>query len=429
MPDTIFALSSGALPAGIAVVRVSGPQAFAALAALTRAPSPPARRTALRTLHGADATPIDRALVVRFAGPASATGEDVVELHVHGGTAVVAAVVAALGAQAGLRLADAGEFTRRAFDNRRLDLSQVEGVADLIAAETEAQRRAALAHADGALRRAVEDWTARLTALRAEAEAALDFADGEDDVAARLGDAGDAGVVALIAAIDAALAQAARGRAVRDGLTVVVSGPPNSGKSSLVNALARRDVALVSPVAGTTRDALEARLDLGGVLVTLVDTAGLRDSNDPVETAGIARARQRAAAADLVLALHGPGGAPGDGQPVRTMIDLDGAPPGRHAGTIGVSSLTGAGMADLEAWLVDWARTAIPAEPPLLANARHVAAAQEARTALGGVIGQSDPVLAAEGLRRAQQALWGISGRVGIEAVLDGIFARFCIGK
>ena len=424
---TIFALSSGALPAGIAVVRVSGPQAFAALTLLTGAPLPRSRAAALRTIcDPADASVIDRALVLAFAAPASATGEDVVELHLHGGIAVVAAALAALGRLPGLRGAEPGEFTKRAFDNCRLDLSQAEGLADLIAAETEAQRRAALAQAGGALRVSVEGWSATLLGLLADAEAGLDFAESEDDVTPLTRADADAAVAGLIAQIDAALADAARGRQLRDGLTIVVSGPPNVGKSSLVNALVKSDIAIVSPLPGTTRDVIEARLDLGGVLVTLVDTAGLRESDDPVEAEGIARARARAAAADLVLALYCGDGAPGQGLAVRTKIDL-GGPAG---GGLAVSNATGEGIAALLDWLAGWARDAVrSSEPALLANARQADACRCALDELEQLTNEGDPVLRAEGLRLALRALGSITGAVGVEAVLDAIFSRFCIGK
>ena len=430
--ETIFALSSGALPAGIAVVRVSGPLAFGALASLSDRPPPPLRMAAVRALATPATGPIDDALVLRFAGPASATGEDVVELHVHGGRAVVAALIAALAALPGLRLAMPGEFARQAFDNGRLDLAQVEGLADLIAAETEHQRRVALAHADGALSRAIAAWSARLTDLRIDAEAGLDFADGEDDVAARLVTRGDDEIVALQSDLDAALTGAAGGRALREGLTIVVTGPPNVGKSSLINCLARREVALVSPAPGTTRDAIEARLDLGGIVVTLVDTAGLRDSDDPVEAAGIARARVRAASADLVLALFRQGAIPGDGHPVRSMIDLDATPWLTPEGVIGVSTVTGAGIAQLEAWLTAWARGAAgsaSASAGLVLNVRQAIAVRQARDSLDLVGGQSEPVLRAEGLRLAQRSLDGVTGANGVASILDGVFARFCIGK
>jgi tRNA modification GTPase len=419
MSDTIHALSSGALPAGIAVVRVSGPGAMAALATLTRRDVAP-RVAALRTIRGANGV-IDTALVLAFPGPASATGEDVVEFHLHGGIAVVAALFAALEG-CGSRLARPGEFTRRAFDSGRLDLTQVEGLADLIDAETEAQRRAALDQSGGVLRARVEGWRTRLIALLADAEADLDFADEGDVIEHTPVDHGE--VAKLIAELSAELAQAARARALRDGLMIVVSGPPNVGKSSLINVLARREVALVSPHPGTTRDAIEVRLDLGGVLVTLIDTAGLRDTDDAVEAAGVARARQRIADADLVLALYCQD-APGPGVAVRTKIDLGGEVQG-----LAVSSQTGAGIADLEIWLRDWAtRVAGPGTAALLGRERTREACARAGVELEASLHESEAVLRAERLRLALRALGEIVGVVSVEAVLDAVFARFCIGK
>ena len=421
LPDTIFALSSGALPAGVAVVRVSGADAFAAMAALA-GPVPGPRIAALRALRDGS-TLIDRALVLAFPGPASATGEDVAEFHVHGGPAVVAALLDSLGRVPGLRPAQPGEFTRRAFDNRRIDLSQAEGLADLVAAETESQRRAALAQSSGAARKQVEDWRAAILDLRADAEAGLDFAEAEDDVAP---DPKAAATLArLIGELQSAVADAPRGTALRNGLTIVVSGPPNTGKSSLVNALSRREAAIVSPHAGTTRDAIEVRLDLGGVLVTLVDTAGLREATDPVEAEGIARARARAEAADLVLSLWCEGEAPATGIPVRTKIDCS----TWNSDGLAVSNRTGEGIDRLTVWLTDWARRAVrPDEPPILGRQRHRAACIAALEDLHQA-SAADPVLRAESLRAAAAALGTITGAVGVADVLDRVFARFCIGK
>lgn len=421
LTDTIFALSSGALPSGVAVVRVSGPAALTALAALAgRMPGP--RTAALRTLREGEQV-IDRALVLAFPGPSSATGEDVAEFHVHGGRAVVGALLGALARQPGLRPAAAGEFTRRAFDNGRLDLAQAEGLADLVTAETEAQRRAALAQAGGALGARVAAWRSAIIDLMAGNAAELDFAEAEDDVAP------DPAVAAkldgLIGELRASISDAARGRALREGLTIVVSGPPNAGKSSLVNVLTRREVAIVSPFPGTTRDAIEARLDLGGVLVTLVDTAGLREAPDPVEAEGIARARARAADADLVLALHVDGPPPTTGLAVRTKIDLVAA-----TGGLAVSALTGDGIAELTAHLTAWAAATVrPDEPPVLANERHRQACVAAAEALEEARVTPDPVLRGESLRVAAAALGSIVGLVGVEDVLGTVFGRFCIGK
>lgn len=417
---TIFALSSGGLPSGIAVVRVSGPKAFTVLAAIAGT-VPAARLATLRTLRdGADI--IDHALVLAFPAPGSATGEDLAEFHVHGGRAVVAALLGCLARQPGLRTAEPGEFTRRAFDNGRLDLTQAEGLADLVEAETEAQRRAALSQSDGALRKRVEGWRSTIIDLLADAQARLDFSEDED-VAGHERASGP--LQTLIADLEASLADRSRTRSLRDGLTIVVSGPPNVGKSSLVNALARRDIAIVSPLPGTTRDAIETRLDLGGVLVTLVDTAGLRETTDPVEAEGVARARARAADADLVLNLWREGDQPADGLAVRTKADLDGPSSG-----LAVSSLTGFGIAALAEHLASWARTTVrPEQPPLLTQERHYAACRLSVAALHEAATTSDEVLRAESLRAAAAELGSITGAVGVEEVLDRIFSRFCIGK
>ena len=425
MTATIFALSSGALPSGIAIVRVSGPDAFASLTAIAGL-LPPARMATMRTLrNGPDV--IDHALVLAFPGPASSTGEDVAEFHVHGGRAVVATLLECLALQPGLRPAEPGEFTRRAFDNGKLDLTQAEGLADLVTAETDAQRRAALSQSDGILRKRVESWRGTIIELLADAEAALDFADAEDDVATRLDSRTTAKLLSLIDDLEANLAESGRARALRDGLTIVVSGPPNAGKSSLVNALTQRDIAIVSPQPGTTRDAVEARLDLGGILVTLVDTAGLRDTADPVEAEGVARARSRATQADLVLSLWCDGEVrPTSDWAVRTKIDLGAS---RIPG-LAVSSLTGEGIASLTDALTKWARSAVrPDEPPILAQQRHFTACRSAVDALSEAAATEADVLRAESLRAAATSLGTITGVVGIEELLDHIFARFCIGK
>jgi tRNA modification GTPase len=297
---TIFALSSGRPPAAIAVVRISGPRAKDGLAALT-AKIPEPRRAALRRLRdAATGAVLDDALVLWLPGPNTETGEDMVELHLHGGRAVVAAVLAALGKVGGLRPAEAGEFTRRAFENGRLDLTAVEGLADLIFAETEAQRAQAVRQLSGALGGRVEAWRTRLIEALALVEAGIDFSDEADVPEGLLAPALHA-AQQLIDEIEETLRDERRGERLREGLVVAIAGPPNAGKSSLLNAIAKRDVAIVSPHAGTTRDVIEVHLDLGGYPVTLLDTAGIRDSDDPVEQEGVRRARERAAAADLVL--------------------------------------------------------------------------------------------------------------------------------
>lgn len=424
--DTIYALSSGRPPAGVAVVRLSGPRAPAALDQLAGRVPPPRVATLAALRDPRDGSLIDRALVLSFPAPASFTGEDVVELHVHGGVAVVEAVLRALGRIDGLRLAEPGEFSRRAFDNGKLDLTQAEGLADLISAQTDAQRRLALAQAGGLLRDRAERWRGAIVRLLAMAEAGIDFSD-EEDV-----DAGsDAGAIAALRdEIAHALDDGRVGERLRDGLAIAVIGAPNVGKSSLINALARREVAIVSEIAGTTRDPIEVALDLGGVAATLIDTAGLRDSDDPIEAEGIRRARARAAAADLVLHVSDrPDPAP-VGQRVVNKIDASGLAPGRAGDALQVSARTGAGLAALERWLIDWAATATRGdEPPLIARARQRTALADAVARLDDALGEDDAVLHAESLRLAARALGRVTGIVDVEEVLGEIFGRFCIGK
>ncbi len=424
--DTIAALASGRPPSAIAVVRVSGPQAFAAVRAVAGT-LPASRRAGLRVLRRDDGALLDRALVLTFPGPTSATGEDVAELHLHGGAAVIAAVLEALTAQPGVRLAEPGEFTRRAFDNGRLDLTQVEGMADLIAATTEAQRAQAAAQMQGALAALVNVWRAALLDALALDEAGIDFAD-EGDVGDAGADAGD--LASIMEGMACALMGAARGERLREGLSVVLVGPPNVGKSSLLNALAGREAAIVSAVAGTTRDPVSVDMDLGGVPVTLVDTAGLRESDDPVEVEGVARARARAARADLVLQLSDDGMFAGEGLRVWTKADVFGQEAGQRDGEFHVSARTGAGVGELIASLARWAREEVSAdEPALVARARQAEALRDAVTCLGEHGAERDAVLRAESLRLAVRALDRLTGGVDVEDVLDRIFSRFCIGK
>ncbi len=421
---TIVALASGRPPSAIAIVRVSGPGAFEASRVLVgRLPS--SRRAALRAVRRPDGVLLDRALVLAFAGPASATGEDIVELHLHGGQAVIAAVIEAMTDIPGVRLAEPGEFTRRAFDNGRLDLTQVEGLADLLAATTEAQRAQAVTTSEGALAKAAAAWRSVALAALIETEAQIDFAD-EDDVAAT---ADLHGIEQVTNEMAAALAGATNAERVREGLTVVLLGPPNSGKSSLLNALAGRDAAIVSAIAGTTRDPVTIDLDFCGVPATLIDTAGLRASDDPVEAEGIARALFRAEAADLLLRVGGARGAE-TGWPVHTMIDLTGEMPGERGGTSYVSALTGAGIGVLRQRLTEWATTMIPnREAVLVSHARQRRELNDATVQLRRAISETDDVLRAEALRLGLRALGRLTGSVDVEEVLGGIFARFCIGK
>lgn len=423
MTDTIFALSSGTPPAAIAVVRVSGPRSDPALQALAGT-LPEPRVATLASLRWRGET-LDRALVLRFPGPGSATGEDVAELHLHGGRAVVAAVLAALGRMEGLRPAEPGEFTRRAFENGRIDLAEAEGLADLLAAETESQRRAAFAMAGGSLSRRVEAWRQRLLALAAALEAALDFSD-EGEVGESWPPGWEAGVGALAGEMEAFLARPPAER-LRDGVRVVIAGPPNAGKSSLFNALAGREAAITSIVAGTTRDLIEAPTAIGGLPFLLVDTAGLRDSADEVESIGVERGRASLAVADLVLWLGEPDDVP-DGERmilVQSKCDLPG--PDRTA-DVRVSALTGEGMGELIALLGERARGLLPAEAEVAANARQRESLALALRHLGEAR-PPDMLIAAEALRQARLELDRITGLAGVEDMLDQLFGRFCIGK
>jgi tRNA modification GTPase len=421
MNDTIYALSSGSPPAAIAVVRISGGRADAALRALTGR-RPEARRATLVELRSGGEL-LDRALAIRFPGPHSATGDDIVELHLHGGRAVVAAVQAALEGMAGLRRAEPGEFTRRAFDNGRIDLSEAEGLADLLEAETEGQRRAALALAGGGLARQVADWQDRLLGLAAEVEAALDFSDEDDvmplavDFGLRLG--------ALREELSRWLARPPAER-LKEGIRIVVLGPPNAGKSSLINALAQRDAAITSALPGTTRDLIEVPVSLGGMPFLLIDTAGLRDGADEIEAIGIDRARATAAAADILLWLGPAGQAPDGAILVHPKADLGGP---RGDAEVSLSTVTGAGLDVLVAILLARAASLLPVERDVALNARHRAALAEAERALDEVSALPDLLLVAEGLRRARITLDRITGRAGVEDMLDALFGRFCIGK
>lgn len=439
---TIFALSSAPGRAGVAVFRLSGPSAGAALAALA-GPPPPPRRAGLRRLRDPrDGALIDRGLVLWLPAPASFTGEDMAELHVHGGRAVAAALAGALAALDDVRPAEAGEFARRAFASGRLDLSEAEGIADLIVAETEAQRRQAVRQMDGAASRLYEGWRERLMRACALVEAGLDFADeeGVDD-----GLDAAAGVVAeLAAAIAAHLDDAHRGERLRAGVRVALAGPPNAGKSTLMNALARRDVAIVSERAGTTRDVIEVQLDLAGFPVTLSDMAGLRAAADALEAEGVRRARGALAAADVIVWLTPadaaaedvaapPGRRPGQ-MLVRVLskCDLAGAAPPGDA--LALSAATGAGLDALVARLAALAGDLCAAgEAPAISRARHRQALADAHAALARFAaghGTAAPAeLLAEELRAAAAALGRITGRTGVEDMLDALFAGFCIGK
>jgi tRNA modification GTPase len=424
--DTIYALSSGSPPAAIAVVRISGRGADAALEALAGKLPQPRVATLAQLTDPATGTPLDRALLLRFPAPASATGEDVAELHLHGGRAVVAAVLAALATLEGLREAAPGEFTRRAFDNGRIDLAEAEGLADLLSAETESQRRSALALAGGALSRQVAVWQDRLLSVAAEIEAVIDFSD-EGEVGEGLPGSWAEGVNALRQDMEAALARPPAER-LRDGLRVVIAGPPNAGKSSLLNWLAGRQAAITSAIAGTTRDVVEAPTAIGGTPFLLVDTAGLRDANDEVEQIGVIRARESLEAADLILWLGAGDDCPDPARSLRVQskVDLSPRDPGAEAH---VSAETGEGMDALIAILIARARALLPREGEVALSARHRAAIAQAAGALSDACAAGDFVIRAESLRLARTALDRVTGRGGVEDMLDTLFGRFCLGK
>jgi tRNA modification GTPase len=422
--DTIYALSSGSPPAAIAIVRISGPRAAAALEALAGIPPEP-RMAALRSLRS-DGEMLDRALILFFPSPASATGEDVAELHLHGGRAVVGAVLASLARIEGLRAAEPGEFTRRAFANGRIDLAEAEGLADLLEAETDGQRRAALALAGGLLSRRIEDWQGRLLLVSARLEAMLDFSD-EGEVGDVMPSGWSDGLTELAAEMRSLLAGPPVER-LRDGVRVVVAGPPNSGKSSLLNILAGREAAIISAIAGTTRDLIEAPTRIGGTPFLLVDTAGLRETGDEIEGIGVARARATIDAADLILWLGPPADCPDPARAILVQSKSDIVPPD-PAADIRVSAETGEGMGALVALLIARARALLPGEGALSLNARHRAAVAAALDALDEAGSATDFLIAAESLRQARQALDRVTGRAGVEAMLDALFGRFCIGK
>lgn len=423
----IHALSSGPPPSGVAIIRLTGTGSLSIAQTLLHGQSPPPPRLAmLRSIFAANGEQcLDRALVLLFPAPASFTGEDSVELHLHGSPAVVAAVQSEL-SRLGSRPAEPGEFTRRAFESGRLDLTQAEALADLLTAETEIQRRQAIANTDGRLRDRVEHWRDRLILLMADVEADLDFADEPD-----VGTPGSTVAIERLAIeIEEALAGAPLAERVRNGLAIAIVGPPNAGKSSLLNALARRDIAIVTSIPGTTRDLIEVPVTLAGRPAILIDTAGLRQTDDPVEMEGIARARRRAASADLVLDLGSGLEADSDRLEIVSRIDEHGTPPGLRNGMAYVSATTGDGLAELEAWLADWATRRIPAgEPSLVTTHRQAGLLQSAAGELRAAVLEADPILIAERLRQAADALARLTGRVSPEEVLGAIFDRFCIGK
>jgi len=436
--DTIFAPASGVGRSAIAVVRISGPDCAEALQALSPGAIFPDRVATLRTLYDPETRePLDRALIVRFVAPRSFTGEEMAELHVTGGRAVLAGVMTALGKTPGLRPADPGEFAWRAFENGKLDLAEIEGLADLVDAETAVQRRQALRIAGGALSREADALRARLIRAMAVLESQIDFSDVEDAESLSLR---DARLIATEASdrIRAILVSARSGERLRDGLSVVIAGPPNVGKSTLMNALSKREVSIVSATPGTTRDLIEVSLDLDGYPVTLIDTAGIRDTNDPIEREGVERARRRSAEADLTLWLtesespieHEP-----FGPSLRVITKQDQATQtnqAREGVPLRISAKTGDGLSELLGEITRFAAIQFAAtSSTLITTERHRIAFTDAQAALARAL---DPdleavELVAEDLRLAARALDRIAGRIDVEDVLGDIFSRFCVGK
>ena len=427
MVDTIFALSSGRPPAAISVIRISGPKAHEAGERIAGALGE-ARTAAIRELRDPfSADLLDEALVLRFDSPASSTGEDIVEFQCHGGRAVVDSVLATLGRLGGLREALPGEFTRRAFENGRIDLTEAEGLADLIEAETESQRKMALSLAEGGLRMQIEMWQEQLLALSAGAERAIDYDEEDDDI--------DPALLRDCAALAAELEQwlgRPRVEPLKDGVLVVVAGPPNAGKSSIINAITGEERAIVTDVPGTTRDHIEVPLSLGGVPLRLTDTAGLRETEDKIEAIGVSRAAQLVEAADVLVWLGEPADAPG--HPRRIVVHAKADLPDRGAvpgGSVAVSSVTGEGLGALLAKIEHLARSILPGEDAIALNRRqagHIAEAAEALSQVAAGRGR-DVVLIAENLRLARGAFDRLTGRAGVEDVLDALFSRFCLGK
>lgn len=446
--QTIFALSSGRPPSAIALVRVSGPQAGLVLTTLAgQLPAP--RQASRRLLRDGAGQPIDDAVVLWFPGPGTATGEDVAEFHVHGGRAVLASLLTAISVIPNTRAAEPGEFTRRAFENGKLDLTEAEGLDDLIHADTDRQRHQALRQLQGLLGDRARDWRERIIEASALIEAGIDFSD-EGDVPAELMAPAVKAIKALHDEITKVLAAQGHSERLRDGLVVAIAGEPNVGKSTLMNQLARREVAIVSPHAGTTRDVIEVQLDLDGYPVTVIDTAGIRETNDPVEQEGVRRAQARAEDADLVLWLvEGERAADpdsarslrtsGEGHRsgssiwiVRNKIDLDGAAAARPSGEFGISASLGDGIPELVEALVNFAADFFGAtEGALVTRARQrdlLGRASDSLRRSLDLVGQGEE-LAAEELRAAAFALGRLLGRVDVEDVLGAIFQKFCIGK
>ncbi len=433
---TYYACSTARGPAGVAIIRVSGPDVATVITTMTLKPVPQPRHAVLRyVVDPVSHERLDQALVLYFAAPASFTGEAVVEFHLHGSAAVISAVLSALAKLDGLVAAPPGAFTRQAFDNGKLDLAEVEGLVDLIAAETEAQRKQALHQIGGQFSNQYEIWRHALVHALALLEAEIDFAEGEDDVPAGISGAVGNKVAALASNIRTHLDDRQIGEKIRNGLSIAIVGAPNVGKSSLLNALAKRDVAIVSATPGTTRDVIEVGLNLAGYAVTLIDTAGLRDTDDAIEAEGIKRARARADMADLVVDVITPENATAryteHSLRVMNKIDEYGLSAGLHDDAIYISVKTGDGLTALIQHLVEWATTRLNInEAPIITRHRHRILLENCAAQLEAAAAHTrDSVLAAESLRLAARALGKITGRVDVEDVLDVIFSSFCIGK
>ncbi|HTV32867.1 MAG TPA: tRNA uridine-5-carboxymethylaminomethyl(34) synthesis GTPase MnmE [Methylocella sp.] len=435
--DTIFAVASGAGRAAIAVLRLSGPATPRVLKSLTGRLPAARLATLIKLQNPADGIPIDKGVVIYSPAPKSFTGEDYAEFHVHGGRAILAAMIEALSRFDGTRPAEPGEFTRRALLNGKLDLAQAEGLGDLIAAETEAQRRQAMRQTEGVLGAKAAQWRQALTEATALLSAEIDFPEEED--VAREGRGRMAGRVGVLCSeLKAELVAGSTAERLREGLTIVIAGPPNAGKSTLLNTLARREVAIVSPFAGTTRDALEVHLDLDGYPVTLIDTAGLRETEEAVERIGVSRAREKAEAADLVLwlseATHPlpPAIASSEIWPILTKSDLLGEDRAPECGTLAISAATGRHIDRLIERLAGFARQTLKdGHAGLIVRARHRRACESALQSLERILAdpESPAELLAEDLRAARTALESLTGAIDVEEILGEIFSRFCIGK
>ncbi|NVD44456.1 tRNA uridine-5-carboxymethylaminomethyl(34) synthesis GTPase MnmE [Qipengyuania atrilutea] len=423
--DTIYALSSGSPPAAIGIVRISGNAAGEALRNLSGS-LPPPRIATLRTLRSSIGEVLDTALILWFPRPATATGEDLAELHCHGGRAVIAAVERELAALPGLRRAEPGEFTRRAFINGRMDLSETEGLADLLAAETELQRRSAQALSQGALSQQVDEWRERLLILSARVESVLDFGD-EDDVS-ELPTSFGSEVEALRSEIEHWLARP-RAEKLRQGVRVVLTGPPNSGKSTLFNALLEEAAAITSAEAGTTRDAIERSVSLGGVPIVLVDTAGLRgEGAGEIESIGIDRARDQIGRADVVLWLGEEGAGPPGSIEIETKTDI-GENDRKVAPDVRVSALTSQGLDEVRELIMRVASSVLPKPGDVALNERQAGLLRDGASGLSNVSEHMDPLIVGEALRECRVAFDRLTGKSSTEDMLDALFGRFCIGK